>query len=536
MAPPGASAPVNGTAGSEADPLARYFPAVPFDRQDFHQSCSIQNYSNATEVRVCELASLPDLDQGNSKVRDKIVEFLNHLIDLGVAGFRMDACKHMLPTDLRVIYGRIKSLSTENGFIANTRPFFFQEVIDMGNESVKRQEYTSLGTVTEFTYSAQIGMVFRKLERDLSALQKWGPQSGFLPTRYSFVFVDNHDNQRGHGSGGSMILNYKEKNLYTKAVAFMLAHPHGGNHPRVMSSFDFSDSSQGPPHDEDGNIVSRGVDEQNQCTNGWVCEHRWNPIANMVKFRAATDGTLVRFFTNIAKDQISFCRGNKGLVVINNSERDLSATVNACVPDGFYCDVISGDVVDGRCSGLTVSVTNGKAKVEVSKDSAGVLAIHVDAVMNVLMVSSKKLKTVEPINFPQQNKISIVEVGAINSDEESQESAESPEVDSEESPEVDSEESPESPESLESLESPEVDSEESAESPESLESPESPEVDSEESAESLESLESPESPEVDSEESAESPETDSTESPESPESEEDNPEDDLENPETSDGK
>jgi alpha-amylase len=403
MAPPAQTSPVIGTAGSEADPLAKYFPAVPFDRQHFHQSCFIQNYSNATEVRVCELASLPDLNQGNSEVRDKIVEFMNHLVDLGVAGFRMDACKHMFTSDLRVIYGRIKSLSAENGFVPHVRPFFFQEVIDNGNEAVKRQEYTTFGTVTEFTYSAQLGIVFRKIERDLSALQRWGPQSGFLPSRYSFVFVDNHDNQRGHGSGGSMILNFKEKNLYTKAAVFMLSHPHGGNHPRVMSSFYFDDPSQGPPHDESGNILSRGVDENNQCTNGWVsidslihrqkeslknyiclvnkvCEHRWNPIANMIKFRAVTDGTLVRFFTNIAKDQISFCRGNKGLIVINNSDQKLSATVNACVPDGTYCDVISGDIVDGKCSGKTVTVSKGKATVEVASDSDGVLAIHVGAV------------------------------------------------------------------------------------------------------------------------------------------------------------
>lgn len=377
MAAPGPTSPLIGTAGSEADPLARDFPDVPFNRTHFHQTCSIQNYSNATEVRSCELSSLPDLNQSNLFVREKIIEFMNHLLDLGVAGFRMDACKHMAPNDLRIIYGSLKPLSADNGFIENTRAFFFQEVIDMGNEAVKRQEYTALGTVTEFTYSTQIGMVFRQIERDLSALQNWGTQSGFLPSRYSFVFVDNHDNQRGHGSGGSMILNFKERNLYTKATAFMLAHPHGESHPRIMSSYYFDDPSQGPPQDSDGNIVSRGIDNNNQCTNGWVCEHRWSPIANMIKFRSVTSGALVKSFTNIATNQISFCRGNKGFIAINNSDRDLSATVNACLPDGQYCDVISGDVVNGQCSGQTVTVKYGKAKVEVPRNGDGVLAIHV---------------------------------------------------------------------------------------------------------------------------------------------------------------
>lgn len=85
--------PAVGTAGSEADPSTRDFPAVPFNKSDFHQSCSIQNYQDATQVRDCELVGLPDLDQSIWHVREKIIEFLNHLVDLGVAGFRMDACK-----------------------------------------------------------------------------------------------------------------------------------------------------------------------------------------------------------------------------------------------------------------------------------------------------------------------------------------------------------------------------------------------------------------------------------------------------------
>lgn len=36
-------------------------------------------------------------------------------------------------------------------------------------------------------------MVFRKIDRNLSAIQQWGQDSGFLPSKYSFVFVSNHD-------------------------------------------------------------------------------------------------------------------------------------------------------------------------------------------------------------------------------------------------------------------------------------------------------------------------------------------------------
>lgn len=62
----------------------------------------------------------------------------------------------MFPEDLRIIFGSVKSLSSSNGFVENSRPFIFQEVIDVGNEAVRRQEYRALGTVTEFTYSTQV--------------------------------------------------------------------------------------------------------------------------------------------------------------------------------------------------------------------------------------------------------------------------------------------------------------------------------------------------------------------------------------------
>lgn len=86
---------VLGSGGSTADPYTRTFPAVPFDNSHFNPRCQIINWSSAYELRNCELYNLPDLDQSNEHVRNKIVDFLNNLIRLGVAGFRVDIMKHM---------------------------------------------------------------------------------------------------------------------------------------------------------------------------------------------------------------------------------------------------------------------------------------------------------------------------------------------------------------------------------------------------------------------------------------------------------
>lgn len=71
-------------------------------------------------------------------MRQKIVEYLNHLVSLGVAGFRVDAAKHMWPADLEAIYGSINNLNVEHGFASGSRPFIFQEVIDLGEVNFVR--------------------------------------------------------------------------------------------------------------------------------------------------------------------------------------------------------------------------------------------------------------------------------------------------------------------------------------------------------------------------------------------------------------
>lgn len=176
-----------------------------------------------------------------------------------------------------------------------------------------------------------------------------------------------------------MILNYKEKDLFTKASVFMLAHPHGI--PRLMSSFAFEDPSIGPPQDTNQRIISPKISpDGHSCQNGWVCEHRWRAIANMVKFRSITDGTIIKNFRTLGDNQIAFCRGNKGLVVINNSNGTINQELDACVPDGTYCDVISGELINNKCSGKTIQVENGKAFFSV----ADIVAIHAGAKVNRL--------------------------------------------------------------------------------------------------------------------------------------------------------
>jgi len=379
-----------GSAGSTFNGGALSFPAVPFGPNDFtpRSSCpssngDIQDYNNAQQVRNCRLSGMPDIYQGSDYVRGKIADFLNQLISYGVAGFRFDASKHMWPGDLKLIGDRLNDLSTSAGFAPGTRPFIYQEVIESASEPIKASEYFQVGRVTEFAYGRQLSNVFHGTTA-LKYLVNWGEGWGLMPSGSALAFIDNHDNQRGHGGGGSM-LTFREPRLYKMAVGFMLAHPYGAT--RVMSSYNWPENYQngedvnnwmGPPHDSNWNIVSPIFNADGACLGDWKCEHRWRQIYNMVEFRNVVAGTTLNDWWDNGNNQIAFCRGGKGFVALNNDGSDLSQNLQTCLPAGTYCDVISGSKESGRCTGKSVTVgSDGKAQIVLSKnEDDGIFAIH----------------------------------------------------------------------------------------------------------------------------------------------------------------
>jgi len=182
------------------------------------------------------------------------------------------------------------------------------------------------------------------------------------------------DNQRdGH------VLTYKDGRLYKMATAFHLAWPYGV--PRVMSSFNFTHRDTGPPNDGSGNIVPPQFNAQGQCTNGWVCEHRWHQIAQMVRFRNAVLGTSVANWWDNGGNQIAFSRAGRGFIVFNGQfGADLRQTLQTGLPVGRYCDIATGNKVGSSCTGSTVTVTaGGFAEIFLSATvTEGFLAIHVE--------------------------------------------------------------------------------------------------------------------------------------------------------------
>ena len=87
----------------------------------------IQDYNDTIQVRNCRLVGLRDLKGSTDWVRERIADYMNQLIVAGVAGFRIDAAKHMWPQDIYDILRRLERLNT-SWFPTNTTPFVYQEV------------------------------------------------------------------------------------------------------------------------------------------------------------------------------------------------------------------------------------------------------------------------------------------------------------------------------------------------------------------------------------------------------------------------
>jgi len=382
------------------------FSQFPYSSSDFHPQCNI-NYSaqdGGGSIRYCWLGGgLPDLKTESTYVRGKIVDYMNAMIAMGVAGFRVDAAKHMEPADMSYFASTINNLRSD-WFGANQRPYIYQEVIYGSGEGSQPEQYvfSSLPTldVEEFRYGAQLGGKFRGDTGKLADLATFGSTWGMLGSDTAVSFTDNHDNQRGHGSGywgadgrmGGIVTFHYDTALYALENVFQLAWPYG--YPRLMSSYDWPRNIQngkdvndwvGPPSDANGNTNNV------TCFSGnWVCEHRWLAIANMVGFRNNVNSmwTISNWWSN-GNNQIAFSRGDKGFVVINREGSALSRTFTTGMAAGTYCNVISGDLNAGGngCTGSSVTV-NADGTASISVPAMTAFAIHVGAKVGGTVVAT----------------------------------------------------------------------------------------------------------------------------------------------------
>jgi alpha-amylase len=371
----------NGTAYTKYDYPGLYTPS------DFHPPCALTDYQSAANVQDCELFSLPDLNTGHASVRQTIADYLLMHARLGVAGFRIDAAKHIQQVELDDILARVNlTLAGE----ALPLPYVFLEVAGGGGagEALSPRDYFGAGygsgaaaDITEFTFVG-VGNKFRGVGGEyIAQLNPSGTAGnrfsetawGLMPSDKAVVFLQNHDTQHQCGIG------YRDGDTFRVANVWMLAQPYG--YPSILSSYAFDcplGNAIGPPSDanRNTNAVACAASLETATVGQWVCEHRDPYIQNMVGFRRVVAGTNINSWWDNGANAIAFSRGDRGFVAINRESAAVAATIATGLPPGTYCDRLTGGVAGAACAGTSIVVEPGGA-VQLSLPPDSAVAIDV---------------------------------------------------------------------------------------------------------------------------------------------------------------
>lgn len=338
----------------------KYHHDALYDENDFNfcgrnGNNQIQNYLDRFELQFCELLGLADLKTGSKKVRDRLRDYLNALLDTGVKGFRLDAAKHVPAEDLAAIVSGLKAPA----YLISETLVGLQDVISLS-------EYTSFSDVNVFPYAWDLA---RSLwDKKLSSFPM--TLAANLPASHSaVVFVENHDTQRANPRHTLSLKT--DPDLYRLANVLMLTWPYG--YPQLFSGYDFIDYDQGPPVDSKGRTISV-LDSLGRCQSPWLCEHRLPGMAELIRFRNETDSAF--YASKIWKEggeRIAFSRGALGFAVINAKNESLHTRIPTDLPDGIYCDLSGPSGLNPLLCGNQVQVRMGQVQVDIPPRSTRVL-------------------------------------------------------------------------------------------------------------------------------------------------------------------
>lgn len=366
--------------GSNGTAYTKYSYPGLYAQADFHTPCTVSNYQSAANVQDCELFSLPDLNTGLPTVRQKIADYLVSLARMGVAGFRIDAAKHIQQVELDSILTLVNNtLAAE----ARPLPFFYLEVAGGGGEALSPRDFFGEGyasggaaDITEFTFPGVGNKFLGANGEHISQLNPTGPPGnqfseaawGLMPSNKALVFLQNHDTQHNCG------LSYRNGNIFRLANVWMLAQPYG--YPLILSAYPFAcpgGNSQGPPSDANGWTlpVTCATSLETATTGQFTCEHRDPSIRNMVAFRKIVAGTPIAHWWDNGANAIAFARGTKGFIAINKEADSLITTVSTGLAAGTYCDRLTGGISGAACAGTTLVVdATGAVQLQLAPLSA----------------------------------------------------------------------------------------------------------------------------------------------------------------------
>eukprot|EP01138_Halocafeteria_seosinensis_P010847 gb/GECG01011079.1/.p1 GENE.gb/GECG01011079.1/~~gb/GECG01011079.1/.p1 ORF type:complete len:493 (+),score=38.17 gb/GECG01011079.1/:1-1479(+) len=161
----------------------------PFNESKYyHRKCQIQDWNNQTQVEICRLANLPDLNQSQPFVFEQLTNWTQHVInDFGVDGLRVDTTPEV---DIQWFWKEWKS-----NYVTK-QTFSTGEVLN-GDVNYVAPYANVMGSVLSYPLYFSLRDVFanQKSMYEIRGTLKQYNSSINDPSVLG-TFIDNHDNPR----------------------------------------------------------------------------------------------------------------------------------------------------------------------------------------------------------------------------------------------------------------------------------------------------------------------------------------------------
>lgn len=292
----------------------------------FHPAFCIKNYENPEEVRKGRLCKpgkdsggLPDLDLDQNYVLGLHKSYIQKLVDMGAAGFRFDAAKHM---ELEY-FQRLLDSGLANG------KFLFAEII------ADRNSYDrDLGPYLKYTNLKLMDFPLQKTMKDAF---DWGGDIRWLlagedhraaiPGERSVSFVINHDIPNNDG------FNYLILDPVDEVLAHIFMFARNGGVPHVYTDLGIRDRLK---------------------SNRWFMYHRKPVVRAGVKFHNLTR-TASEKIVYADRCALVLQRGVEGIATLNKCSHEIHVKLNAPL-EMDYIDLLSDQYLTREFSRLMIKI------------------------------------------------------------------------------------------------------------------------------------------------------------------------------------
>lgn len=299
-----------------------------------NESKNISSYADRLQCTTYSLSGLHDVNTENPAFQEYFIKYLNQLIADGADGFRYDTAKHIgLPDDPK------EDDSYENNFWEQVTTkidkadsiFNYGEVLQGDNERIA-DYVTAIGHTTASGYGAVIRSSLktgRFKAKDMSDMLLKGSTKGV-------TWVESHDNYTGDGTYSitdeQIIRGWAVIAANGDGTPLFFDRPYGSS----------PDSQWGTMN----RIGAAGSDIYKDST-----------VVALNRFRNAMAGEATEM-TNPdeeAKEKLLLiCRGTKGAVIVNGSDKATVLNIKSTLGDGTYTDR-TGKNGDFTVTGGTIS-------------------------------------------------------------------------------------------------------------------------------------------------------------------------------------